>query len=213
LTLAYVIPSVVICLPSPQVLSHYSHQGFLAAWQFFAIWTAASQFVLTKLVSDDKINRLLGVGESLQRKSARALHYTCTFVLVLTGFTHLLILGIVLSHGLVQSYLPPTLDPLHPLLVFQPISPFSNEKLEAFERGVLSLLQHDTYFAGASSLIWTLYLYSRAKPDATFAALVGKATLLTLLFGPCGAAVAVIKERDETVFASSTESDVSEKQN
>lgn len=213
LTLGYIIPSFVICLPSPEVLSHHNRQGFLIAWQFFAIWTAVSQFILTRLVSDNTINWLLGIGESPQRKAATALRYTYNFVLVVTGLTHSLILDIVLCHAFIPSYFPATIDQLHPLLVFQPISPFSNEKLEAFERGILSLLQHDTYFAGASSLIWALYLYSCAKPGTTFAGLVGKATIFIVLFGPCGAALAVMKERDEAVFANSTESDTPKKQN
>ncbi|OBT64700.1 hypothetical protein VE03_05827 [Pseudogymnoascus sp. 23342-1-I1] len=213
LTLGYIIPSFVVCLPSPEVVSHHSRQGFLAAWQFFAIWTAVSQFILTKLVSDNKINRLLGTGESPQRKAATALRYTYNFVLAVTGLTHSLILVVVLCYALIQSYSPITADQLHPLLVFQPISPFSNEKLEAFERGILSLLQHDTYFAGASSLVWALYLYSNVTPHATFAMLVGKATVFTVLFGPCGAALAVMKERDEVVFADSGESDTPKKQN
>ncbi|KFY86589.1 hypothetical protein V500_07520 [Pseudogymnoascus sp. VKM F-4518 (FW-2643)] len=213
LTLGYIIPSFVICIPSPEVVSHHSRQGVLAAWQFFAIWTALWQFILTRLVSDNKIDRLLGTGESPQRKAATALRYTYNSVLVLTGLTHSLILVVVLCYAFVQSYSPSTVDQLHPLLVFQPISPFSNEKLDAFEPGILSLLQHDTYFAGASSLVWALYLYSCVKPDVTFAALVGKGTILTALFGPCGAALAVMKERDETVFANSAESDIPKKQN
>lgn len=213
LTLGYIIPSFTICLPSPEVLSHYSRQGFLGAWQFFAMWTGVWQFILTKLVPDSKINCLLGIGESPQRRTAKALHYTYNFVLVLTGLTHSLILVVVLCHAFTQSYFPATIDRLHPLLVFQPISPFSNERLEAFERGILSLLQHDTYFAGASSLIWASYLYSCAKPDTTFAALVRKATIFTVLFGPCGAALAVMKDRDEAVFANSAESDTPKKHN
>ncbi|KFY64528.1 hypothetical protein V496_03178 [Pseudogymnoascus sp. VKM F-4515 (FW-2607)] len=213
LTLGYIIPSFVVCLPSPEVVSHHSRQGFLIAWQFFAIWTAVSQFILTGLVSDNKINRLLGIGESPQRKAATALRYTYNFVLVVTGLTHSLILVFGLCHAFIQSYSPETANQLHPLLIFQPISPFLNEKLDAFERGILSLLQHDTYFAGASSLIWALYLYSNVKPGVTFAALVGKATVFTVLFGPCGAALAVMKERDETVFADSTDSVTPKKQN
>ncbi|OBT95997.1 hypothetical protein VE01_06776 [Pseudogymnoascus verrucosus] len=213
LTLGYIIPSFVICLPSPEVVSHHDRQGFLIAWQFFAIWTAISQFILTRLVSDNIINRLLGIGESPQRRAATALRYTYNFVLMVTVLTHSLILDTVLCHAFIPSYFPATIDQLHPLLVFQPISPFSNEKLEAFERGILSLLQYDTYFAGASSLIWALYLYSCVKPNATFAGLVGKATLFTVLFGPCGAALAVMKERDEAVFVDSTESDTPKKQN
>ncbi|OBT76673.1 hypothetical protein VF21_03918 [Pseudogymnoascus sp. 05NY08] len=213
LTLGYIIPSFVICLPSPEVVSHHSHQGLLIAWQFFAIWTAISQFVLTILVPDNIINWLLGAGESPQRKAATALRYTYNFVLVVTGLTHSLILVVVLCHAFIQSYSSATVDQLHPLLVFQPISPFSNEKLEAFERGILSLLQYDTYFAGASSLIWALYLYSCAKPDTTFLGLVGKASIFTVLFGPCGAALAVMKETDEAVFADSTEDDTQKKRN
>lgn len=213
LTLGYIIPSFVICLPSPDVVSHHSRQGFLIAWQFFAIWTAVWQFIITRLVSDNKINRLLGTGESPQKKAATALRYTYNFVLVLTGFTHILILVVVLCYAFVQSFSPSSVDQLHPFLVFQPISPFSKEKLDAFGPGILSLLQHDTYFAGASSLVWALYLYSCVKPDTTFAALIGKGTILTVLFGPCGAALAVMKERDETVFANSGVSDIPKKLN
>lgn len=213
LTLGYIIPSFVVCLPSPKVVSHHSRQGFLVAWQFFAIWTAVSQFILTRLVSDNKVNRLLGIREPSQKKAATALRYTYNFVLVVTGLTHSLILVVVLCHVFIQSYSPETANQLRPLLVFQPISPFSNEKLDGFERGILSLLQHDTYFAAASSLIWALYLYSSVKPGVAFAALIGKATVFTVLFGPCGAALAVMKVRDEAVFADSAESGTAKKQN
>ncbi|KFY32104.1 hypothetical protein V493_00500 [Pseudogymnoascus sp. VKM F-4281 (FW-2241)] len=213
LTLGYIIPSFVICLPSPEVLSHHSRQGFLAAWQFFAIWTALWQYILTGLVSENKINRLLGIGETPQRKAATALRYTYNCVLVVTGLTHWVILVVVICYAFVQSYSPASVNQLHPLLVFQPISPFSNERLEAFELGVLSLLQYDTYFAAVSSLIWVLYLYSCAKPDTTFVTLVGKAAFFTVLFGPCGAALAVMKERDETVFSDAAASDTPKKQN
>lgn len=110
LTLGYIIPSFVICLPSPEIVSHHNHQGFLIAWQFFAIWTAVSQFILTRLVSDNTINRLLGIGESPQRRAATALRYTYNFVIMVTVLTHSLILDTVLCHAFIPSYFPATID-------------------------------------------------------------------------------------------------------
>ncbi|KAF9558635.1 hypothetical protein CPC08DRAFT_551727 [Agrocybe pediades] len=197
ITIGYIVPSLFMCLPSPQLISHETHQAFLFLWQLFPLWIGISHLVLKALV---------GTSAGSQRRSLSALRGTYTFGLFIATATHLSILSYVLVltfgpsnvKGLLTLLIPPSFLPTTPSLVFTHFPPFTSPqaKVSRVEIGIMSLLQYDTIFAGFSSLLWASYLASR-----NFWSGFVRAAVYTILFGPCGAALAVMWKRDEDVFA------------
>ena len=67
------------------------------------------------------------------------------------------------------------------------------------------LLQYDTFFAGLGVLTWSTWLCHRAQGRKFALRILASALVQTMVFGPCGAAVGMIWERDEVVFRKSAE--------
>ncbi|KAF4612950.1 hypothetical protein D9613_010905 [Agrocybe pediades] len=201
ITIGYIVPSVLMSLPSPQLISHETHQAFLFIWQFFPLWVGLAHVVLKAFV---------GFSSDSQRTSLSALRRTYAFGLVVAGASHFSILFYVLAltfgppnvKGIITSVIPPSFVPTNPSLVFSPFPPFTSPqaKVSRVEVGIASLLQYDTIFAGFSSLLLASYLASRVSGTSSSGGFV-RAVAYTLLFGPCGAALAVMWKKDEGVFA------------
>lgn len=68
------------------------------------------------------------------------------------------------------------------------------------------LLQYDTLFAGLGVLIWSMWLRHRAQGRKKYGLrILGSALVQTMVFGPCGAAVGMMWQRDEGVLRKSAE--------
>lgn len=67
------------------------------------------------------------------------------------------------------------------------------------------LLQYDTLFAGLGVLIWSMWLRHRAQGRKSGLRILASALVQTMVFGPCGAAVGMMWQRDEGVFRKSAE--------
>ncbi|PPQ94304.1 hypothetical protein CVT25_004961 [Psilocybe cyanescens] len=202
ITTGYILPSVLMCIPSPQYISHQTHQALVFTWQLFPLWIGLAHAFFIKVSSTNAKNDPI-----------KSLRNTYIFALLIACLSHLSIAGAVLAllyaPAPVQSYLqdilPPSFLPSNPALVFTPfpphIPPFSKEQVSELSVGVLSLLQYDTIFAGFSSLLWASHLLHSCRRHHNVQSPTLGAVLLTLLFGPCGAALATMWKRDEEVFA------------
>ncbi|KAH9477175.1 Epoxide hydrolase ascI [Psilocybe cubensis] len=194
----YILPSVIMCIPSPQYLSHDTHQALVFAWQLFPLWIWAAHTFITQLTP-----------RSTWSNPIKALRNTYTFALLVACLSHLsivaLVLALIYGPADVQKHLrdtlPPSFLPSNPALVFTLFKPFGKAQVSELAVGVLSLLQYDTVFAGFSALLWATHLLcSRRKNNDVLNVVLGGGILI-LLFGPCGAALATVWKRDEEVFA------------
>jgi len=214
ITIGYILPSVLMCLPSPDVVSHEAHQAFLFAWQLFPLWIGLTHLLLKAILPSSSYT-----SSRSQKTSISSLRKTYIFGLFLAASSHLitvsLALALIYAPSDVKSQLafliPSSFLPTTPSLIFTPFPPFTSPQAIVSEVsiGIMSLLQYDTIFAGFSSLLWASYLASRvstkSREQSTVLGRFTRATVYTLLFGPCGAALAVMWKRDEDVFASAQE--------
>ncbi|TLD05518.1 uncharacterized protein PgNI_09275 [Pyricularia grisea] len=197
----FVIPTVLLGLPSssPQITQRY-----IVIWQFFPIYVSFARFIFSNAL------QLLGVDNSVPApppadpkkpgpsltKRLRAVYFPA---LVMTAAVHTLTLMWVFFPDMRPTMLDgASIDFVD---VFKPTSrPGHVVPIENAADGVLNLLQYDVYFGSASVLFWAAQMYwaSTAAPSM--------ASVLTVLVGPGGAALALVWRRDEQLLVDLPES-------
>jgi hypothetical protein len=121
--------------------------------------------------------------------------------LSVTAIVHIMTIAIMLL-----ALLFPTLSVvgapslLRPSAVFIPRSPLSSDKVTSVTQGCLNLLQYDMYFACGASQAWAHSLYRALCRDSSSIGSLLKLAILTLLFGPRGAALRIVWMSDEQVL-------------
>lgn len=216
LAIGFVLPSVLLSLPAPSVLSFDQKQTFIAFWQMFPIWFEILQqlvsFVLAKLLQGT-----LKSSTSPQKQSRRtmeALRSVYIFALAIAGVTH--ITTVMLS--MTSMLFPPLFAPqfrgqLDPSNVFLTQSFFASKPMSSIGAGALQLLRYDDMLGSIALQLWAVALYLNtnlrtSKANSWTAMKVVSAFVgSTVLFGSCGCAVCCIWARDELVFAEKDEDD------
>ncbi|CRG85617.1 hypothetical protein PISL3812_02661 [Talaromyces islandicus] len=190
------VPTALMALPSPQLISHDTHKLFVVIWQPFPLWVGLCQLIFTKGTRQSNIPEKKAVETSQQR-----IHKICTlclrFVVLLNTFLWYLITfsdnyswGSSFGEaGLLQKFIK----------VFIPVPLADKVTVETLPMGCLALLQYDAYFACGASLIWACVLYRRLVGALTLSNFTGWIAR-SLLYGPGGAALFVLKSRDDVLF-------------
>lgn len=206
ITLGYLVPSALMALPAPSVVSPNLHQQFIALWQPFPLWTALIQWTFSSICALCASNAIPGKGDSLGATYLRAVKYPYIFVIVFCTLTHLPVLAI--------SALPPSFFENAPaelvrlsksdlLGVYVPHPPIYGVKLGGLAEGVQNFLVWDLYTGLTSVLLWATLLYRNATAATgnwlTLPGLIVKIVVWTLVSGPMGAAAALLWERDAIV--------------
>jgi hypothetical protein len=180
--LSYLVPSILMALPSEEYVTIETHQMLLAFWQIFPLLTIIIHRVLysvTNYVSNyffpaDPHNRPpIPLGTSYLHNAKQVYR----FVLILCITTHLPILLLTL---LPASSLP-SLSPLDPLsksplitlvsqtpsTVFIPQSllKFGNTTTPNLASGVQNFLQWDIYIGSMAFILWAMLLYRNATAE------------------------------------------------
>ncbi|KAE9378932.1 hypothetical protein N431DRAFT_396820 [Stipitochalara longipes BDJ] len=180
ISLSYLLPSILLAVPSPEYFTPETHQRFLALWQAFPLLTVLIHRILysttnhlsSYLFPADPNNRPPTALGTSYLHSAKHIY---RFVLILCIITHLPILILVLFPA---SLLPPLspLDPFasSPLLtllaqtpssVFLPSLPSTSQKISGLAEGVQTFLQWDIYIASTAFILWALLLYRNATTE------------------------------------------------
>ena len=193
----FMVPTHMMVLPAPSVLSVDWKQIAIAIWQpwpaYVSILTTVLYFVLSPFFSNN------------QRASMSSLRWVYAFAFANAGLSHLVSwivsLASVLTPALIDDRF---LDALHPCKVFSIPLPWSGLKVDTLAEGVHVFLRWDYMIGSAGVLLWALSLHSVAHKQllstVSWTGLLIKVILLTVLVGPTGAAVELIWERDELVF-------------
>jgi hypothetical protein len=198
--LGYVLPAVMMALPSPRFSTFVSHQYLIAVWQFFPIWVALIQLL---------IKRLLPTPSSIIKNTSRNQQYIYAarivyiFGLLIPAIMQLSTLYLLVKTG------PLSLSLFNASTVFLPPL-LSDAKVDSFAHGVLHLLQWDMIFACGAALLWASYLYYSVKTHVSWIGMIAKLVLLIVLFGPGGAALAIVWDRDEFILRTMGESGTDE---
>jgi phosphate starvation-inducible membrane PsiE len=201
--LGYLVPSILMTLPSPAVVSAIQHQQAIALWQPFPIWCVIFQISLRYVGSifvGSKESATKTPHISLAASYVSSAAHVYRFIIGLCMITHLPALAIALlpysnfsnSHPIVQN-----LAKAEFAATYIPYLPVLTTQVESFAAGVHAFLQWDMYIGATAMLVWGIYLHQNAAKEKSVAKLLGKVGVWTLLAGPSGALAVLMWERDE----------------
>ena len=199
----FVVPSFLLSLSVPQVVSSDTKQIFIAVWQYFPLVIEAFQQVLPFVMSNIFGITSQSSGKRTNTQSLHALRAVYSILLIFAGVSHISTTALVtISHLFPQLFTPKYRGVFDFANVFQPAAITGFTKVSSVEAGVQQLLQYDFYVGASALVIWatTLWLKTGAKDQSLLRSgiyFIG----LTALLGPIGAATTCVWLRDEIVFA------------
>lgn len=204
------LPSILMCLPAPTMVSFETKQTWTGIQQGWSIWIGITQFILTSAVFsfDQKASV---VTESDKRvKTLKYLRQAYMFAILSSAGSHIAAWGLpLLAYAFPVLFSPVYLPQLQPARIFLPVLPFGPNKVGVLADGALGFLQWDTIVGVTATLLWALTLRASVKqenaiPVQTLSGAI-KIVITTLALGPCGAAAVAMWSRDELVFEGSND--------
>lgn len=207
--ISFVIPTVLMSLPSPTLVSPTTHYTWLVIWQFFPVIQTTVQWALTNFVSRNSITT-----STYKPKTAMTSTAVYRFVMLICVATHLALLEVTLTPA---EFVPKELPVIRTVLeqatfskTFIPVGFSSAPTLDQSVAGVSSsnmaamvryLLQWDAYGASVAILLWAVYLRRVAGDGISWAAISGKVLFWTAVGGLVAPAAILLWERDEVAAA------------
>ncbi|KAJ8065651.1 hypothetical protein OCU04_006324 [Sclerotinia nivalis] len=229
ITLSYIVPSFLMGLDSPSIVSGPTHQQLIAFWQPFPVWTVIIQWTLrsifqftgSKVFSKDSKQPPTPLGASYLSNAKHVYRFMLTFCVL----THLPVLLIALIPASAISDTLPKLAPYASLNFFDiyvPYFPFPlSHRVPNLASGAHTFLQWDLATGSTALLLWAILLYRNATAEKSIVdpktslpsyqiqemnkigalrrKLLVKIGMWTLIAGPIGAATVLLWERDEIV--------------
>ncbi|KAF7948683.1 hypothetical protein EAE96_007877 [Botrytis aclada] len=175
ITLAYIVPSILMGLDAPSQVSGQIHQKFIALWQPFPLWTVIIQWTLRSFFQ--LIGSKLSSKDSKQPPAPQGGTYLSSakhvyrFTLTLCVLTHLPILLIALVPASVITDILPKLAPYASLSFFDiyvPYFPFPlSHRVSDLANGAHTFLQWDLAVGSTALLLWAILLYRNATTEKT----------------------------------------------
>lgn len=202
--IGFIVPAIMLALPSPSVLGFDLKQTFMAVWQVFPIWVGLLQQILPSIMSicgvtcehpgDQDYVSDLWIG------TARLVYI---ILLYFAAAIHISTMTLVAA----SKFLPELYKLEHPFklsMVFIPASLSASTKMSSIGSGALQLLQYDFLVGSAAIAIWasTLVMMPKRRVHTiwTWLRQALEFILLTALVGPFGYAISCIWARDEFDF-------------
>lgn len=209
ITGAFVLPTIMMTLPAPAMVSAASHYTWQAIWQIFPVTQSAAHKLYKRITSPLSFkNNSYEQLDDFYRTIALLSFVPQTALLVVAATpAHLVpdaalrfVPGLtkeVFQHvDLVKAFVPymPWKSPIYTALSSKVVSPKGLPEL------VKLFLQWDVYLGGTAILAWTIFVYSVAQPEkSVLSSILPKIAAYTVLGGPVGAATMLLWERDATV--------------
>ena len=203
--LGFGLPSLIMCLPAPQILSFETKQLWTGIQQGWPIWIALSQLSLTVLISALKPDTAIIASDELKSKVLKNLRACYVFALSFGASAHLIVwFFCMLAQLFPVLFAAPYDRQLLPSNVLVPVNPFGDYQAKTLADGALPFLQWDTIVGVVSVAVWGFTVRTLAKHEtATFGQILSgiiKIAILSSFVGPAGAAVVSIWARDELVL-------------
>jgi hypothetical protein len=224
--LGYIIPLVLMSLPSPSIVSAVAHQRYIALWQPFPIWCVVTHMLIRSISNiiggtTTKENTIQGPAKPLGAAYLNSAKHVYRFIIGVCLITHLPALLISLlplsallgSTSILQRLLKPNFAE-----VFVPYFPTLTHQAADFAAGVHTFLQWDIYISVVAMLLWGIFLHrnvmkenisvdpnasvpiSRQSRDGmTWKKLFMKVGFWTIISGPIGALAVLLWDRDAIV--------------
>ncbi|QSZ35193.1 hypothetical protein DSL72_008060 [Monilinia vaccinii-corymbosi] len=171
--LAYIVPSILMGLDAPSIVSGSTHQKLIAFWQPFPIWTiliqwtlrSFFQFVGSKFTSKGSKEPLTPLGASYLSNAK----HVYRFLLTICVLTHLPVLLLALIPASAITDLLPKLAPYARLNFFDiyvPYFPFPlSQRVSDLASGSHTFLQWDLTTGSVALLLWAILLHRNATTE------------------------------------------------
>ncbi|KAL8661200.1 MAG: hypothetical protein Q9202_005802 [Teloschistes flavicans] len=208
-SLAYLLPTFLVILPSPKYTSWNTRQNIMAAWELYPIPFKIFQILLARYV----FQKATATSSSSSKSSTATLKTTnlallknfYIFAAALSAITHVTTLTLTYSPTLFPSLFSSfALTSIHPASVFIPASPLSSARVSSLGEGLARLLVWNATISSLAPLAWGLLMVRNALVFAgrggEWVAFAGKVGGVSAVAGP-GAGVAwCLWERDRIVL-------------
>ncbi|KAG4030298.1 hypothetical protein MFRU_012g00410 [Monilinia fructicola] len=171
--LSYIVPSILMGLDAPSIVSGPTHQKLIAFWQPFPIWTiiiqwtlrSFFQFIGSRLTSKDTKQPPEPLGASYLSNAK----HVYRFLLITCALTHLPVLLIALIPASAIIDILPKLAPYASLNFFDiyvPYFPFPlSQRVADLASGSHVFLQWDLTTGSTALLVWAILLYRNATTE------------------------------------------------
>jgi hypothetical protein len=199
-----IIPTVIMSLHEPTVISLHQQIDLVRLWQFFPllfrlgqrVWTAGISVWLGEARDVFSIKDIQG-----QRAAYRRVYM---FALGCAAVPHIGTIAVCTTALLLpRSFESNFAKQLHPMNIFVPMLPFSGVEAATVGIGAHWFLQWDMVLMFCTYLVWAYFAAIKVKQRGSgllSTSLILRLSGWTLLFGPMGAALLAIWERDELVL-------------
>ena len=199
------LPSVIMTLPAPSILSFETKQTWTAIQQGWPIWIGLTHFLLSTLaiIADQRATIL--TEKDKRAKTIKYLRRAYAFSILSSTGSYLAGLSLsLLAYAFPVLFSSTYLPQLQPRQVYWPVLPFGDHKVTVLADGALWFLQWDLIIAVAANLVWGLSLRVASKKEkASLGQLIVdaiKIVVITLMLGPTATATVALWARDELVF-------------
>ena len=209
LLIGFILPSILMSLPAPSVISYEQKQTNIAIWQLFPIWVSMVQAVLPYVISKPVKT------SSTKSFGSQELH---TMRILYVGLLVIAGLGQAATATLVatSTFFPDLFasefkGAFNPSEVFLPAAVSPSIKMLSIGSGMHLLLQYDELLGSAAMILWstTLFMivYRKCTSHQSGASLILYGIMAMFLTGPLGYATACIWARDELLTSQAEEND------
>ncbi|KAK4943508.1 hypothetical protein LTR10_016999 [Elasticomyces elasticus] len=204
--LGFGLPSLLMCLPAPTMVSFGTKQTWTGIQQGWAIWIGLAQFLLTgvALSLDQRASTLTEADKRV--KTIKYLRRAYAFAIMSSAGSHLAAWSLsLLAYAFPVLFSSTYLPQLQPTRIFVPQAPFGSHKVSTLADGALPFLQWDIVVGVTATLLWSLTLRVAAKHEQSsplqILTVAIKLGIVAIALGPCAAAAVALWIRDELVFA------------
>jgi len=199
-----IIPTVLMSLHAPTTVSVEQKVDFIRLWQFFPLLFRLGQRVWTSLVFVRLDSYRDELAEKSPRTQRRAFRRVYIFGLCCAAITHIGTLIVSTMSLLFPTFFAKDISAqFHPGNLFVPVSPFSGKQASTVGEGAHWFLQWDMTIMFLTYLVWAYFAAVKViypNSGVLSASLILRLAGWSLLFGPMGAAMLAIWERDDTIF-------------
>jgi hypothetical protein len=173
IVLGYIVPTLLMALPSPRIINPSTRQNYIAFWQTFPIWTIGIHWIVKRLCqwaakrmfNDDAHGK---PPTPLGTSYLNNVKHVYRFVVALCVSTHIPVVIIALLPLWAIPESAPTLTFLgtnNLFDVFVPYLPLRSHKVSTLAEGVHTFLIWDLYIGAGAFLTWAVLLYRNATSE------------------------------------------------
>lgn len=193
----YLVPSVLISLPAPSIVSHDRKQLFMSIWQVFPLWVGVSHQLLKRLLAGR-----VSHGPRVKIAAQRSVYL---FALLLAMITHIsTFTAIGLSTWFPGLFAARYQGAFGFASTFVPDRLFEPSQTKTIGDGAHLLLQYDELTGSTALLLWAIAVASATRPRCSWPSdmvdFLLIALVATVLTGPIGAAAILSWLRNERVI-------------